>query len=494
MSQVVDPDVDRRDLAWQRVVVELRRTVASSTYEEWLRPLQLVSLDSRQLRVSAPSQTVAWVRDRFARAVGDAVEAALGTVVEVQVLDAASDSQRPEATAPSAHQHVRVPTQYLLHYPVERDPHACINWRSGGVRRWEHVGATVNIDHVSTPLHLRSVVAVASCLQAGIDEELRVILEPEEFARAAGIRSPGGRDVLDLLRVLEDWNASETLTVTLAVPKRARGVWGPTEPTVVISRPPVVAAQAVTSDGEILSLAEARRRQLPASAIALLVLDVDERFARLVATEDACRLIARETFANSRRAAVTYLRYQAVTPDKAGSRKRYAGWPWLQQLGMHGRVDPALENRDDAEVSRRARRTRRKAQRRSELFVHDDLQWLRSVDRDYGWVRLGDGGNGCAVLRVGIGSDPATGKRVYGPRPGADTLPHPPRRIWRRELVLRGEAPRGARAFAPVAGSSRRRRVTTAAVYAARRSPRPAERAPSRLREHRRPTGPAHDG
>lgn len=492
------PSLDVRGLGatWQLVVDELRRLVPESTYATWLADLAPTRLAGVQLELVAPAEKASWIRDRFTRVLEQAASHAFARSITVVVTDGSSLPRAAwrETLQPSAHAQIRVPTNYLLHFPVERDPHARVNWRGSGVRRWAHVGATVAIDHVSTPLHLRSVVAVASCLQAGTDHDLRLVLPPEEFARAAGVRSPGGRDVLDLMRVLEDWNACKTLVVTQEVPKRARGAWGPAAPTAIVSRPPLVAAQAVMDDGEVLDPAEVRRRRLPASAIALLVLDVDETFAGLVATPDACRLVARETFGNSRRAVVTYLRYQAITPDNAGARKRYAGWPWLQQLGMHGRVDPSLEGSDDLEIARSARRTRQKCQRRSELFLHDDLQWLCRVDRDYGSVRLGDGGNGCAVVRVGIGSDPSSGERVYGPRPGAGRVPHPCRRVWRRDLVAGGKGPRVPRTFAPLPGRSRRRRISDAAAHAARRSPRPAQHTPPPPWERLAPSGPAHDG
>ena len=348
-----------------------------------------------------------------------------------------------------------MPAQWLLHFPVERDRRAAENWY-GDIRRFEHVGASVAVDHVSRPSHLRAMIAIAAHLQDGAPPGRRLCVDPWEFLRAGGV-SPGGRDVAELLRVLGDWNACQVFEVTLHVPTKAKGTWGPQHETPIISRAPA-RAQVLTAEGEVIDPADARERRLPASEIAALQLDVAEEFVEAVADERACRLLARETLCRAGRALVTYARYQALTPTRTTGRPvitRYSARPWLQQLGLHGRTDPALAGAGEPDGSARASRRRAQHLRAAETFVVEDLWWLAEVDRGYAWVRQGDGGNGYAVIRVGQGMDDA-GRRVYGPTHAVSQACQPPRREWRNELRRRGLHATERRVFL----SPRRRRQT----------------------------------
>ena len=118
----------------------------------------------------------------------------------------------------------------------ERDRRAAENWY-GEIRRFEHVGASVAVDHVSRPSHLRAMIALAAHLQDGAPPGERLLVDPREFLCAGGA-SPGGRDVAELLRVLGDWNGCEVFQVTVHVPPKAKGTWGPQRETVIIARPP----------------------------------------------------------------------------------------------------------------------------------------------------------------------------------------------------------------------------------------------------------------
>jgi len=57
---------DRAD--WERIRTQLADTVGESTFAIWLEPLELIAIDgSGAFVVTAPSQTVSWVRERFGR-------------------------------------------------------------------------------------------------------------------------------------------------------------------------------------------------------------------------------------------------------------------------------------------------------------------------------------------------------------------------------------------------------------------------------------------
>jgi len=62
--------------------------VDEATYRIWLAPLRAVDLRDSLLTLCAPTQTIAWVRDRFGRLLQTAVAAALGPDASVDIVSA----------------------------------------------------------------------------------------------------------------------------------------------------------------------------------------------------------------------------------------------------------------------------------------------------------------------------------------------------------------------------------------------------------------------
>jgi chromosomal replication initiator protein len=69
--------------AWREIRAEIRRTVGESTYEIWLAPLELESLQERVLLVKAPAATRAWVAKRFGRLIETTATSVLARPVRV---------------------------------------------------------------------------------------------------------------------------------------------------------------------------------------------------------------------------------------------------------------------------------------------------------------------------------------------------------------------------------------------------------------------------
>jgi chromosomal replication initiator protein len=64
--------------AWRDVRAELRRAVGESTWEIWLDPLEVKSLQGNVLSVTAPPSTLSWVAQRFGRLLDACAQAVLG--------------------------------------------------------------------------------------------------------------------------------------------------------------------------------------------------------------------------------------------------------------------------------------------------------------------------------------------------------------------------------------------------------------------------------
>jgi chromosomal replication initiator protein len=64
--------------AWRDVRAELRRAVGESTWEIWLDPLEVKSLQGNVLSVTAPPNTLSWVAQRFGRLLDTCAQAVLG--------------------------------------------------------------------------------------------------------------------------------------------------------------------------------------------------------------------------------------------------------------------------------------------------------------------------------------------------------------------------------------------------------------------------------
>ena len=71
--------------AWREVRAELRRAVEESTYEIWLAPLEVKSMQGTVLSVTAPASTLSWVSRRFGRLLDACAQAVLGADARVSL-------------------------------------------------------------------------------------------------------------------------------------------------------------------------------------------------------------------------------------------------------------------------------------------------------------------------------------------------------------------------------------------------------------------------
>jgi chromosomal replication initiator protein len=71
--------------AWRDVRAELRRAVGESTWEIWLDPLEVKSLQGNVLSVTAPPSTLSWVAQRFGRLLDTSAQAVLGPDARVSL-------------------------------------------------------------------------------------------------------------------------------------------------------------------------------------------------------------------------------------------------------------------------------------------------------------------------------------------------------------------------------------------------------------------------
>src|ERR1700749_2971589 len=71
--------------AWRDVRAELRRAVGESTWEIWLDPLEVKSLQGNVLSVTAPPSTLSWVAQRFGRLLDTCAQAVLGPEARVSL-------------------------------------------------------------------------------------------------------------------------------------------------------------------------------------------------------------------------------------------------------------------------------------------------------------------------------------------------------------------------------------------------------------------------
>jgi chromosomal replication initiator protein len=83
--------------AWTAIRTELRRRLGDSTYEIWIAPLELKTLEGTVLLLTAPLPTRAWVSKRFGRILEACAKAVLGFEVQVAVDGTGDlDPQAPE--------------------------------------------------------------------------------------------------------------------------------------------------------------------------------------------------------------------------------------------------------------------------------------------------------------------------------------------------------------------------------------------------------------
>ena len=71
--------------AWRDVRAELRRAVGESTWEIWLDPLEVKSLQGNVLSVTAPPSTLGWVAQRFGRLLDASAQKVLGPDARVSL-------------------------------------------------------------------------------------------------------------------------------------------------------------------------------------------------------------------------------------------------------------------------------------------------------------------------------------------------------------------------------------------------------------------------
>jgi hypothetical protein len=372
------------------------RLVGRDTFRTIAASLEPVSLEGHKLVLAlAPNDDPEWGARRYRRPLEEATVRVLGADAELELLDHDDAEQRAAAPARDGRwltiprrRHIRAPKDELAHFPVELDPMAEHSHMSRNpIRRWEHVGADVEVDHISTPTHLRAMLAAAACLQDG-DPEGAVWVQPRVFMRAAGV-DPGGADWMGWCRVLADWNASEKLIATLhPTPWRKSALR-------VIDGPPIRHAAVITHDGERLEPAEALRRRLGSAQILALELEFDQRFINKVRERGGCRLLRVTTLSNLRGSQLpVYLRAQARSPENAGAtlhKMFYSEGQFLRQMGRHGRVfeDPkAALLRDRRAVSDRNARRETKRHRDAELAILADFLRLVEIDPHYIEARM----------------------------------------------------------------------------------------------------------
>ncbi len=88
--------------AWREIRTRLRGLVGDSAYEIWLSSLEVKGWDGRLLVLAGPSDTQAWVSERFGRAVKSSAREVIGPSVEVAFAAAAQGEARSvETTAPA---------------------------------------------------------------------------------------------------------------------------------------------------------------------------------------------------------------------------------------------------------------------------------------------------------------------------------------------------------------------------------------------------------
>ena len=78
-----DSDRQQLDSLWQEVQRRLRASVPDSTFNLWLRPLQVLGARGTTLHLSAPDSIRSWVERRYATLIGEALEAAGAALSEI---------------------------------------------------------------------------------------------------------------------------------------------------------------------------------------------------------------------------------------------------------------------------------------------------------------------------------------------------------------------------------------------------------------------------
>jgi chromosomal replication initiator protein len=78
-----DSDQQQLDSLWQEVQRRLKASVPDSTFNLWLRPLQVLGARGTTLHLSAPDSIRSWVERRYATLIGETLEAAGAALSEI---------------------------------------------------------------------------------------------------------------------------------------------------------------------------------------------------------------------------------------------------------------------------------------------------------------------------------------------------------------------------------------------------------------------------
>jgi chromosomal replication initiator protein len=86
-------------LVWREIRAEIRRVVGESTYEIWLAPLEVESLQEGLLLLKAPAATKTWVAERFGRLLEASAKAVLKRDIRVAFANADASPNNPAGHA-----------------------------------------------------------------------------------------------------------------------------------------------------------------------------------------------------------------------------------------------------------------------------------------------------------------------------------------------------------------------------------------------------------
>ena len=101
---------------WSQVAAELSASIDEPIYRIWLEPLQAIELDGEHLTIEAPSQTYAWIRERFGRVLQTTAAAVLGPGATLDIVEATAHTRsrgsqrRQPVSAQTAHESQSTPS------------------------------------------------------------------------------------------------------------------------------------------------------------------------------------------------------------------------------------------------------------------------------------------------------------------------------------------------------------------------------------------------
>jgi chromosomal replication initiator protein len=112
----------RPEETWSQIRSELQRVVPDTTYQLWLEPLELLSLDDGRVVLGAPEALRTWVADRHGRTLRTCAGRVLGDGVTVEVvgLDDAGARGAPVPEAPPSPLPAAAPEGFNPRYTFEQ--------------------------------------------------------------------------------------------------------------------------------------------------------------------------------------------------------------------------------------------------------------------------------------------------------------------------------------------------------------------------------------